>query len=476
MIQQSKLEHIKDSKSNVLYPIYEGKTVCSKICAGLGYELDKEVNRSLGKITTVHTLGKLPFTTITFVGLGKEEEINPTKLQKAFVALVKANEADHVVVDIRRAITEKYDLEYLTTLFCETQIRASYKFTKIGQEPKAEKLYEIIGATNISAAIEKGVITGKAINHARRLGDMPSNYMNPLDLADYAKTLAKECKVDATILTNKELEKIGAGGILGVNKGSALGARLIVLKYNGNGDGPYTALVGKGITFDSGGYNLKPSASMRNMKSDMCGAANVLSAFEIIVKRKLKANVYAIVPSTENMISGEAYKSDDVITSLAKKTIEVNNTDAEGRLVLMDAITYAQKELHASRIIDIATLTGAVIIALSKSFTGTFSNNEQFYQEFVAAATKSNEKIWRLPLDEDYHEMLHASNVADMINAPAGGAGSSTAACFLEEFVEEGVEWIHLDIAGTSFDAKYNPISDQGATGAMVKSMAALFE
>lgn len=475
MLKQSKLEHIKDSNISILYPIYEGKDVCSKIREGLGYELHEEVKRDLGEVTKVYTLGKFPFTSITFVGLGKEEEITAQRLQKAFASLVKANKEKEVVVDIRRAITDGFDLHTLTTLFCEAQLAVSYEFTKINADKKEDSIYEIIGSEDLSGAIEKGCIIGDAVNHARTLGNMPSNYMTPLDLAVYAERLAKECGLEAEILTNKELEEIGAGGILGVNQGSALEARLIVLKYNGAGDAPYTALVGKGLTFDSGGYNLKPSNAMTTMKSDMCGGANVLSAMEIIAKRKLKANVYAIVPSTENMISGEAFNCDDVLISLSKKTVEITNTDAEGRLILMDGITYAQ-QLGATRIIDIATLTGAVIMALSHSYTGTFSNSETFYQELENAAKRSNEKIWRLPLDEDYHEMLKSSKVADIVNSATGGAGSSVAACFLEEFVEEGTEWIHLDIAGTSYDAKCNPLASEGATGAMAKTMAAIFE
>lgn len=475
MLKQSKLEHIKDSNISVLYPIYEGKEVCSKIRHGLGYELNEEVNRELGKVTTIYTLGTFPFKSITFVGLGKEEEITVPRLQKAFAALVTANTEEQLVVDIRRAVTDNFDIHTLTALFSESQVIVNYEFTKIGATAKEDIMYEIISAEDITADIEKGSIIGEAVNHARTLGNMPSNYMTPMDLAEYAQKLAKECHLESQILTNKELQEIGAGGILGVNLGSALEARLIVLKYNGDNDAPYTALIGKGVTFDSGGYNLKPSTSMATMKSDMCGAANVLGAMEIIAKRKLKANVYAIVPATENMISGEAFNCDDVLVSLSNKTVEITNTDAEGRLILMDAITYAQ-QLGAKRIIDVATLTGAAVVALGNSYTGIFSNNKVFYQEFEKVAIKSHEKVWRLPLDEDFHDMLQSSKVADLVNSVREGGGASIAACFLEEFIEEGTEWIHLDIAGTSFNAKYNPLASQGATGAMVKSMATLFE
>lgn len=476
MIKQSKIGHIKDSTINVVYPIYKDKPVCSKLSGQLGYDLMDEVNRDLGSVTVVHTLGKLGFKKIYFVGLGKEEEIDSTKLLKAFGAISKAVKDEEVVVDIRSAITDGFDLHNLAYLFTEASIVASYEFKKINAEEKSSVNFEIIGEEDISADIEKGTIIGEAMNHARTLGNMPSNYMTPLDLSAYAEKLAKENNLEATILTNKELEEIKAGGILGVNKGSALEARLIILKYNGDGDAPYTALVGKGVTFDSGGYNLKPSSSMATMKSDMCGGANVLAAMEIIAKRKLKANVYAVIPATENMISGEAYNCDDVLVALSGKTVEITNTDAEGRLILMDAITYAQKYLGAPRVIDIATLTGAVIVALGKSFTGTFSNSDAFYSDFEESAKRSNEKVWRLPLDETYHEMIKSSNVADIVNSVGGGAGSSVAAVFLEEFIEDGTEWIHLDIAGTSYDAKFNSNASKGATGAMAKSMASLFE
>lgn len=475
MIKQSTLDHIRNSNINVIYPIYEDRLVCSKIQAAIGYDPLEDIDRKLGEVTVIHTLGKLGFNKMYFVGLGKESEVNASRILKAFGKVSKAFKEKEGVADIRRIITDGFGLHELSYLFTEAFTTATYEFVKINGKSKEIPNMEILAAEDVSGDIEKGLIIGEAINHARTLGNMPSNYMTPIDLAEYAKNLAKECNLEATILTNKELKEIGANGILAVNQGSQLEARLIVLKYNGDGDAPYTALIGKGLTFDSGGYNLKPSSSMSTMKSDMCGGANVLSAIEIIAKRKLKANVYAIVPSTENMISGDAYNCCDVIVSLSKKTVEVTNTDAEGRLILMDAITYAQ-QLGAKRLVDVATLTGAVIVALGTSYTGAFSNNQSFYDSFEKAAATSNEKIWRLPLDENYHDMIKSSKVADLVNSTSGGAGSSTAACFLEEFVENGTKWIHLDIAGTSFDAKYNDLAPKGATGTMAKSMAALFE
>ena len=475
MIIQSNLDHILHSTKNVIYPLYEDSLVSGRIQDAIGYDLKEEVNRELGKVTVIHTLGKLGFKKFYFVGLGKESHINAAKILKAFGHVSNALKEDEAVIDINRMITEGFDLHQLASLFSEAFVTATYEFTKIGGTAKKIANIQVMASEDITADLEKGVMIGEAINHARDIGNMPSNYMNPKDLAEYAENLAKECGLEVHILTNKELKEMGAGGILTVNQGSNIEARLIVLQYNGDGDAPYTALIGKGLTFDSGGYNLKPSSSMTTMKSDLCGGANVLSAMEIIAKRKLKANVYAIVPATENKISDSAYTTDDVIVSLSKKTVEVTNTDAEGRLILMDAITYAQ-QLGAKRIVDIATLTGAVIVALGKTFTGTFSNSETFFEEFLTSAGNNNEKIWRLPLDEDYHEMIKTSEVADIVNSVGGGAGSSVAACFLEEFIEDGTEWIHLDIAGTSYDVASNDLAPKGATGAMVKTMAGLFE
>jgi len=475
MIKQSKIQHPMDSKHSVILPIYEEGHFCGKLTKELGYDFNEDLNKDFGEITKISTMGKLAYKSIYVIGLGKKEEITTKKLMKAFSMSAKKITEAVISVNLNHAVTDEISIHEVATVATEAIITAKYEFHKINTEKKEATKFELIASEDVSKEIKVATVIAEAINHAKTLGNMPSNYMTPIDLADYAEKLAKDCGLEVNILANKDLEKIGAGAILGVNKGSIHEARLIVLKYNGAGKAAYTALVGKGLTFDSGGYNLKPSAGMMGMKYDMCGSAAVLGAMEIIAKNKLSANVYAIIPSTENMISGEAYKCDDVLISLSGKTIEITNTDAEGRLILCDAITYATQQ-GAKRIVDVATLTGACIGALGSLYTGAFSNSEVFYQSLEIAAKKSHEKIWRLPLDEEYAKTLKRSLVADIVNSTGKGPGATIAAEFLHEFVEDGIEWIHLDIAGTASDKLANNAGAEGATGVMVKTLANLVE
>ena len=475
MIQQAKVQHPVDAKNSVIFPIYEDGHFCGKLAEVLGYDYTEELNKAYGEITKISTQGKLSYPTIYVLGLGSEKDICGEKILKAFGKVTKVVKEDSVSVYLKPVIAKKYNLSELVLLATEAILCASYEFKKINKEEKQEKDFEIIASDDVTKEIETATIVASAINHSRTLANMPSNYMIPEDLATYATKLAKECKLEITVFGNAELKEMGAGAILGVNQGSTHEARLIVIKYNGAGDEPYTALVGKGITFDSGGYNLKPSAAMTNMKYDMSGGAVVLGAMEIIAKKKLPVNLYTIVSATENMISGEGYKCDDVLISLSGKTIEVTNTDAEGRIILCDAITYAI-QLGATRIVDVATLTGAVRIALGNLYTGVFSNDEEFYQDLCVAAKKAKEKIWRLPLDEEYAKLLRNSTVADIVNSPGKGPGSTIGAEFIHEFVTEGVAWAHLDIAATASSETDHDLGPKGSTGVMVKTLASLFE
>lgn len=272
--------------------------------------------------------------------------------------------------------------------------------------------------------------------------------------------------IEYTILNKSALEEMKAGGILSVNQGSHIPAYMIVLKYTHNGNAPHKAVIGKGIAFDSGGYNLKSNSY--GMKYDMCGGADVLGIMKILAGIQAKTNVYGIIPVTENLVNGKAYKPQDVITTLSGKTVEVVSTDAEGRLILCDAITYAQK-LGASHLIDLATLTGACVAALGDVYTGVFANDDAYYQEFEEAMKAADEKGWRLPMDDEYFAKIK-SNSADFKNSMGKpGAGASIAANFLNAFVEEGTKWIHLDIAGTADN------DGTGATGAMIRSVVNMF-
>lgn len=472
MITQSSLEHIKDSSYAVIHPIYKEKNACTRVSGILDYDFTGQINKESGVVTKIHTLGKIGFDHLYFVGLGYADEATPKSLMDSFGKALASIQEKHVVVDLKRAVKSDISFSDVAHAFTQAYYLASYNYKK-----KPDMTFELIAKEDVLDAIDQATLVAKAVNNARTLANTPANLLTPLDLENYALGLFEDENVEITILDNTDLEKIGAGGILGVNKGSDIGARLIILKYNGGADEPYTALIGKGVTFDTGGYSLKPSASMVNMKTDMHGAASVLSAFEIIVKSKKRANVYCVVPATENMINGSAYKPDDVLVMLGGKTVEITNTDAEGRLILADAITYAQNELGVKRIVDVATLTGAVVTGLGSDHSGVWANNEDFFSEFSETVKRSLELVWRMPLHNVFNEVLKNSLVADLVNssAPKGG-GANVAAAFLQEFVNDDVAWIHVDIAGSSATKGSNVLCPKGATGVMVRTLASLFD
>lgn len=298
---------------------------------------------------------------------------------------------------------------------------------------------------------------------ARDLGNMPGNDCTPVYLAEQAQELSKNLPIETEILDEDQMRELGMGSLLSVSAGSVEPARLIVMKYSGGAkdDAPHV-LVGKGITFDTGGISLKPGGAMDEMKYDMCGAASVFGAIHAVASMKLAVNAIGIVAAAENMPSGVATKPGDIVTSMSGKTIEVLNTDAEGRLVLCDALTYAEKFNPAS-IIDIATLTGAVIVALGRHATGMYANNDELANDLQSAADKTDDRIWRMPLWKDYTKQLE-SPFADLANIGGREAGSVTAACFLSEFTGKQ-KWAHLDIAGTAWKSG----KAKGATGRPVK-------
>lgn len=425
--------------------------------------------------TALQTYGQHPFANVVVLGLGKIEEVTVAKLRQVFGKFAQTIMTDFAI-DLNDFVTPNISLCEVAAIFAETFIIARYEFKKHGEfkaKYKAVKI-QVVASENVQLELATGEAIGTAINNARTLSNEPGNKMTPRDLAKHAKNLAKKYHMECTILKTADLLKMQADALLAVNRGSDEPARMIVLKYQGleKWENP-TALVGKGLTLDSGGYSLKISGSMQGMKYDMTGGANVLGAIEAIAHLGLKANVMAVIPATENLINGSAVKVDDVIGSLAGKTIEVNNTDAEGRLILADGIEYA-RQLGAARIIDMATLTGACVVALGGAITGTFSNDEAFYAEFNEAAKVVEEKVWRLPLDETYTEQVRSSKVADLINAPGREGGASIAAAFLQEFALD-TPWIHLDIAGTGDTKAASDLGPAGATGVMIRTLTQLF-
>jgi leucyl aminopeptidase len=313
----------------------------------------------------------------------------------------------------------------------------------------------------VEQALRQGTAIANGVEFAKRLGNLPGNVCTPSFLGDQARRMAREWKLQAQVLERRQIEALGMGSFLSVTNGSEQPPRLIVLRYAGGraGFADPIALVGKGITFDSGGISLKPGANMDEMKFDMCGAAAVLGTMRAIAELKPRINVVAVVPTCENLPSGAATKPGDIVTSMSGQTIEVLNTDAEGRLILCDALTFVQRFKPAA-IVDVATLTGACVVALGNVHSGLFSKDEELAEQLLAAGRSAGDTAWRMPVDDDYQDQLK-SNFADMANIGAPGSGGAVvAACFLARFAK-GQRWAHLDIAGTA----YRGGAAKGATG-----------
>jgi len=327
----------------------------------------------------------------------------------------------------------------------------------------------------VGGAIERGTAIGDAVNVARRLANEPANKMTPTLVAEAARALAKEAGVKVEILDERRCRALGMNSYLSVAQGSHEPPRLIVMRHNGRGRSGYDlALVGKGITFDSGGISIKPAENMHHMKADMTGAASVIAALSAIGKLKLKVNVIAVAPCTENLPGGGATKPGDVFTAMSGKTVEVINTDAEGRLVLVDGITYAQRE-GAKRVVDVATLTGAIAVALGHHFTGLFGKPDSFVDLVRAVGNDAGDRMWPMPLTDEYRDEIKGE-VADIRNSAGREGGAIKAAAFLDSAVEDGTEWAHLDIAGTDWFDRDRAFAPKGPQGPAVRTLIALAE
>ena len=325
-------------------------------------------------------------------------------------------------------------------------------------------------------AIDRGTAVGDATNVARRLANEPANRMTPALIAEAAKDLAKEAGVRIEVLDADRCRALGMGSFLSVAQGSHEPPRFIVMRHRGRGGLGYDlGLVGKGITFDSGGISIKPADNMHHMKADMTGAASVIAALAAIGKLGLKVNVIGVAPCTENLPGGGATKPGDVFTAMSGKTVEVINTDAEGRLVLVDGITYAQRE-GAKRVVDVATLTGSIAVGLGQHFSGLFGKPDSFVDIVRETATAAGDRMWPMPLTDEYRDEVKGE-VADIRNSTGARAGGAiTAAAFLESAVDEGTEWAHLDIAGTFWFERDRPHAPKGPQGPAVRTLIALAE
>jgi leucyl aminopeptidase len=402
------------------------------------------------------------------IGTGAGKAVGDAEYRK-LIQVVLGSLAEHKVEDacwlVEPIAVRERDAQWPLLQLALAATLREYRYTATLSKPKPPltlKKLTIADASSSAAkqALQRGVAIGRGMNKARQLGDLPANICTPTYLAKEARAIAgKNRKTSIKVLEEKAMRDLGMGALLSVAAGSDQPAKLIVLEYRGGrrGDAPQV-LVGKGITFDTGGISLKPGAKMDEMKYDMCGAASVLGTLQAVIELELPLNVVAIVAATENMPSGGATKPGDVVTSMSGQTIEILNTDAEGRLVLCDALTYAARFKPAA-VIDIATLTGACVVALGKHASGLFSNQDDFAEELLAAGRAIGDRAWQLPLWDDYQKQLD-SNFADMGNIGGAGGGSIVAACFLARFTKE-YRWAHLDIAGTAWDEG----AAKGATG-----------
>lgn len=416
---------------------------------------------------------KLPSSPVLLIGLGKENELTKEKIKIITAkALKKASEFKISTIEILLPKTaEKY-----TAAMAESLMLTDYKFTKYKKESsKSPALGEInfqitdkIKVNMIKQELEEATIVSENILLARELVNEPANVMIPELLAAKAKEVAQKSGLEFEVLDEKQISALGMKAYEAVAMGSINPPRFIILRYKGDAENPENILgfVGKGLTFDTGGYSIKPTSSMLTMKSDMGGGAAVIGAIASVAERKLKINVTAVIAACENVISDRSYKPGDIIGSMAGKTIEILNTDAEGRLTLADATYYVIEKEHATKIVDIATLTGAVLHALGENVAGVVTNDENFYLELKKASENTGERVWQLPAYDDYKDLIK-SDVADLTNTGGRLAGTITAGLFIGEFVQEK-PWIHIDIAGTSWKDKAQDYFSKGGTGAGV--------
>ncbi len=432
-----------------------------------------DISTECGRTTLIlNPAGRVKAKRVLVVGCGKERPLSPQSFNKIASASARAVQ-DCGATDATSWLTEveveDRDIRWKAQQLASASEDAVYRFDELKSdaEPPKRPLRKLGVASadrDDLAAIRSGLRAGAAVAHgmnlARTLGNRPGNYCTPSDLADEAKALKKQFPaLKVQVLEEKDMEKLGMGALLSVSRGSHEPAKLIVMQYHGGkkGDKP-AVLVGKGVTFDSGGISIKPGSAMDEMKFDMCGAASVFGTLAAVAEMELPINLVGIVPSTENLPDGLATKPGDIVTSMSGQTIEVLNTDAEGRLILCDALTYAQK-FNPEVVIDVATLTGACVVALGKHATGLFANDQPLADDLLAAGQTSGDRAWQMPLWKEYDEQLD-SNFADMANIGGRDAGSITAACFLARYTKE-YRWAHLDIAGVAWKSG----KEKGATG-----------
>lgn len=475
-VQQTPAELSTLKSDCLIIPVYTD-TGFSKAVKSLDKTLGGFLNKiirngdfsaDIGAFSVFPLASDMSFKRIALLGCGSSKKYSATSFRKAagkmFSTLgTQKFKSAHVLLDDHDVAT--MTLTQQVQEWSSIGQASDYQYSAtLGRQPKKRMFASLGMLSSMTAKLASAAVVGKAIgegmNVAKELGNLPGNVCTPRYLASQAQKMGRQHQnLKVSILDDKKLEALGMGSLLSVSRGSKEPARLISMEYQGGkAGGKPVVLVGKGITFDTGGISIKPGAAMDEMKFDMCGAASVFGVIAALTAMKAKVNVVGLVAAAENMPGSQATKPGDVVTSMAGKTIEVLNTDAEGRLVLCDALSYAAR-YKPTAVIDIATLTGACVIALGHHASGLFSNDDSLAQELLDAGITSGDKAWQLPIWDEYQEQLK-SNFADLANIGGRPAGSITAACFLSQFAED-YRWAHIDIAGTAWLSG----AKKGATG-----------
>ena len=447
---------------------------------------DGEIKGKCGEVTIIHTLGRIAPARVVVAGLGKSSDFDAEAVRS--ISGETARRLQKIGVSRFSTIAHGagiagMDAAQSAQAIVEGTVLGLYDFARFKSSKNGEKSVETVEIVEFDGSklatlqlgIDRGLLQADAVTICRNMVNEPGNRMTPSRMAERALKAAHDSGLKLEVLDRPDLEALGMGAFLGVAQGSKEPPKLIVMKYEGDPGNPDNnlAIVGKGITFDSGGISIKPSANMGEMKGDMAGGAAVISAMKVIGQVRPKINVTGIVAATENMPGGGAQRPGDIVKTMSGKTIEVDNTDAEGRLVLADAVYYAHTQ-GIRRIVDTATLTGAMSIALGHICSGLFGNDQEFIDQVKQSGDMAGERLWQLPTYDEYKEQ-YRSDVADIKNIGGRPAGSITGALIIGEFVGDAA-WAHIDIAGTSFSDKTNGYVVKGGTGVMVRTLVKLAE
>ncbi len=457
---------------------------CAKLVAG--FYGSGEFQGGVGEHLLVHAPAGLKASRLLLIGCGKKAELNAATVRASAGAAVRhlrSKAVKRVAIALHALAMPASDAEIAAAV--EGAILGDYEpdFLKTGESSRDKRLSALSivapgSGSSAEGAVSRGVILAESQNFARDLGNEPANVLNPTELANRARLMANQEGLEIEILEEDRLVHLGMGSLLAVAKGSAQPPVLVIVRYRpaeANQGKPlkniHVGLVGKGVTFDSGGISIKPAEGMEKMKYDMCGGAAVLGAMRAIARLKPAVAVTALVPAVENMTGDAAQRPGDIVKTLNGKTVEVLNTDAEGRLILNDAITYAQR-LGCTHLVDAATLTGAIVVALGHVYTGAFTNDQEWMDRVLAAAKNQGEKFWQMPLDPEYKDLLKNA-YADLSNIGGRWGGAISAAYFIKEFADP-TPWVHLDIAGTAWHDEAKPSMAKGPTGVCVRTFVEL--